>query len=57
MDWLKQQDPVEIIFAVGIVAAGIYAMHLQNDVVQGMCLGAACMYVKGKISPNVTAPQ
>ena len=54
-DFLGQYDVVEIIFAIGIVVAGIYAMNLDNQVAQGICLGAAAMYIKGKTASKDTA--
>ena len=54
-DFLGQYDVVEIIFAIGIVVAGVYAMYLDNQVTQGICLGAAAMYIKGKTASTGTA--
>jgi hypothetical protein len=54
-DFLAGYDIVEIIFAIGIVVAGVYAMHLDNQVAQGICLGAAAMYIKGKTASKGTA--
>jgi hypothetical protein len=54
-DFLGQYDVVEIIFAFGIVVAGVYAMYLNNQIAQGICLGAAATYIKGKTVSKGTA--
>ncbi|MGD0586370.1 MAG: hypothetical protein ABSA86_11460 [Oryzomonas sp.] len=54
-DFLGQYDVVEIIFAIGIVVAGVYAMYLNNQLAQGICLGAAATYIKGKTASKDTS--
>jgi hypothetical protein len=54
MDYLKRFDPIEIIFAFAICAAGVCATINGDQSTISFCLGAAATYIKGKTTsvPN-----
>ena len=47
--WFMQADIIELIFAIGIIIAGVYAVIVKDKETAALCLGAGIMYIKGKM--------
>jgi hypothetical protein len=48
-EWITQVDFIELIFAIGIIVAGIYAVSAKDKETAALCLGACIMFIKGKM--------
>lgn len=51
-EFFQKYDLIDLIFAIGLMVAGIFAIWAQDEVAEGVCLGAAATYLKGSRTPK-----